>query len=119
MAFMLHQYIHGIYHVYTRHILVYATDIACTSCCFQGFMALIAHPRCRDSCSICLLAMMNREDLHLRNLVRFHFNGYAYHILCICLVYDMYIHCISYVYVNDITGILRVYTPYSMFCREN
>ncbi len=27
------------------------------------------------------------------------FNGYAYHILCICLVYDIYIHCISYVYV--------------------
>ena len=32
-----------------------------------------------------------REDLHLSNLVRLHFNGYAYHILCICLVYQMYI----------------------------
>ncbi len=57
---------------------------------------------------ICLLAMMNREDLHWHNLVRFHFNGYAYHILCICLVYEMYINCISYVYGNDRTGI---YTP--------
>ncbi len=37
------------------------------------------------SCPICLLAMMNREDLHLCNLVRFYFNGYAYHILCIIL----------------------------------
>ena len=73
----------------------------------------------RDPCPICLLAMMNREDLHLHNLVRFHFNGYAYHILCICLVYQMYIQCISYVNVNDRTGILTVYTPYSISCIEN
>ena len=33
-----------------------------------------------------------REVLHLCTLVRFHFNGYAYHIPCICLVYQMYIH---------------------------
>ncbi len=65
---------------------------------------------------ICLLAMMNQEDLHLHNFVRFNFNGYAYHILCICLVYEMYIHCISYVYDNDRTGI---YTPYSISCIEN
>ncbi len=44
-AFMFHQYILCIYYVYTRHTLVYATDIACTSCCFQGFVALITHPR--------------------------------------------------------------------------
>ncbi len=74
---------------------------------------------CRDSCPICLLDMMNRKDLHLSNLVRFHFNGYTYHILCICSVYEMYIHCISYVYVNDRAGILRVYTPCSISCIEN
>ena len=73
----------------------------------------------RDSCPICLLAMMNREDLHLRNLMRFHFNGYAYDILCICLVYQMYIQCISYVYANDRTGMLSLYTPYSISCIEN
>ncbi len=68
---------------------------------------------------ICLLAMMNLEDLHLLNLVRFHFNGQAYHILCICLVYEMYLHCTSHVHGNDRTGILRVYTPYSISCIEN
>ncbi len=34
-AFNLHQYIHGMYKVYSRHILVHATDIACTSCRLQ------------------------------------------------------------------------------------
>ena len=44
----------------------------------------------------------------------------------ICLSYTMYMFsisnvytCISYVYVNDRTGILRVYTPYSISCIEN
>ena len=44
----------------------------------------------------------------------------------ICLSYTMYMlsisnvyTCISYVYVNDRTGILRVYTPYSISCIEN
>ncbi len=35
-----------------------------------------------------LKAMMNWEDLHL---LRFHFNGYAYHTLCICCIYTTYI----------------------------
>jgi hypothetical protein len=38
------------------------------------------------------IMMMNRDDLHLRTSVRFHFNGYAYHILCICFVYTINIH---------------------------
>ena len=44
----------------------------------------------------------------------------------ICLPYTMYMFsisnvytCISYVYVNDRTGILRAYTPYSISCIEN
>ncbi len=43
-------YIHSIYHVYTWYVytcacMLHATEIACTSCCFQNFMALIAYPR--------------------------------------------------------------------------
>ncbi len=118
-------------HVYTRHILLYATvlhvplvfsgfhgthrppaQLSC-SCRKKHTMTLILisqiHKQCwRDSCPMCLLAMMNRENLHLHNLVRFHLNRYAYHILCICLVYEMYLHCVSYVYVNDILCIYRV-----------
>jgi hypothetical protein len=42
--------------------------------------------------SLRAIMMMNRDDLYLRTLVRFHFNGYAYHILCICFVYTTHIH---------------------------
>ncbi len=38
--------------------------------------------------------MMNLEDLHLRNLVRFHFYGYAYHILSITEL--KYVQILSY-----------------------
>ncbi len=54
-----------------------------------------------------LRAMMNRDDLHLHTSVRFHFNGYAYHILCISFVY---IHK----YNNNIRLIFNWYTMYNM-----
>ena len=38
-----------------------------------------------------LLAMINREDLHLRKSVRSQLNGYAYEILSICSVYAIHI----------------------------
>ncbi len=110
-AFMFHQYILCIYYVYTRHRLIYATDIACTICCFQGFIALIAHPRRRlmarmttrkpeeahDEADFCLPYSQAVLDRFMSNISvghdeqgRFasahvgevHFNWYAYHILC-------------------------------------
>jgi hypothetical protein len=45
-------------------------------------------------CYPTLQAMMNRADLHLRCSVRFPIYEYTYHILCIYIVYFMYIHCI-------------------------
>jgi hypothetical protein len=47
-------------------------------------------------CYPSLLAMMNRKDLHLRCSVRFHFYEYSCNILCIYIVYVMYIHCICH-----------------------
>ncbi len=48
---------------------------------------------CLGVCYPSLRAMMNREDLHLRTSVRFHFNG-----LWICLSYTMYMFCTYYTY---------------------
>jgi hypothetical protein len=59
-------------------------DIPDTQEVLERFMSAIL--LCRA-----VLAMMNREDLHLRNLVRFHFNGYVYEILSICCVYTIHI----------------------------
>ncbi len=42
-------------------------------------------------CYPTLRARMNREVLHLRKSVRFHFNGYAYEMLSICCVYTIHI----------------------------
>ncbi len=56
-------YILCIYKVYTRHILVYATDIACTSCCFQSFTALIAHQH------RCLMAQRTTRKKHIMMLI--------------------------------------------------
>jgi hypothetical protein len=100
--------------------------MAYTSFCFQGFRGT-HHPPALPSHGIednapdpiCLLAMMKREDLHLLKLVRFHFNGYAFHIICICLVYEMYIHLYIICNGNGRTCILRVYTPYSISCIAN
>ncbi len=47
--------------------------------------------------------------------MRFHLNGYAYHILCICLVYEMYIHCIYSWHTLYIPSIIPAYTKY-IFC---
>ncbi len=38
-----------------------------------------------------LLAMINREDLHLQKAVRSQLNGYTYEILSICCVYTIHI----------------------------
>jgi hypothetical protein len=43
-----------------------------------------------------LLAIMNREYLHLHKSVRFHVNGYAYEMLSICCV----LMCIYYTYTD-------------------
>ncbi len=94
-AFMLHQYIQYIYVVYTIHLLVYATDIACTSCCFREAHELQVDQNQMEkaftgdriysfSCDLgvrypTLLAVMNTQDFHLCKSVRFNFNGYSYH----------------------------------------
>jgi hypothetical protein len=59
-------------------------DIPDTQAVLERFMSAIL---------LCwaVLAMMNREDLHLRKLVRFHFNGYVYEILSICCAYTIHI----------------------------
>ncbi len=38
-----------------------------------------------------LLAMINREDLHLLKAVRYQLNGYAYEIFSICCVYTIHV----------------------------
>ena len=49
-------------------------------------------------CYPSLLAMMNREDLHLRVSLRFCFYKYTFHLLCIICKYTTYIYYIYQLY---------------------
>jgi hypothetical protein len=81
-------YIHCIFNYYTWICIWYGIYIVL----FSGFRGT-HRPPAPPSHGIEDNAIPRyREVLHLCNLVRFHFNGYAYHIPCICLVYQMYIH---------------------------
>jgi hypothetical protein len=98
---MLHQYIHGIYYVYTRHILVYATDIASTSCCFQGFCGT----HCQPAPPICICIIW-RGSTSMDD---------AYDILCICRVYTIHILTKIYWYINYDILICHVYVVYIIY----